>query len=190
MLRLTGGAPVPIHELWHVVLPCYSCFGMHGSLTFIICQSDECQTSLIDRLCYSIKILSIPRFNVLGAVRDAGCRNRCIWSSQHWQHERTQNISGFVSLVLHLAVGAHSILELRCRFHIGEREPFASSISSKLWSCGLRHAQVTHHNLLHIWGTKWCLSLCHVFRYFDHLLLCNVKVTIHCICGDQPFWMS
>ena len=101
-----------------------------------------------------------------------------------------QNISEFVSLVLHLAVGAHSILELRCRFHIGEREAFASSISSKLWSCGLRHAQVTHHNLLHIWGTKWCPSLCHVFRYFDHLLLCNDKVTIHCICGDQPFWMS
>ena len=101
-----------------------------------------------------------------------------------------QNISEFVSLVLHLAVGAHSILELRCRFHIGEREAFASSISSKLWSCGLRHAQVTHHNLLHIWGTTWCPSLCHVFRYFDHLLLCNDKVTIHCICGDQPFWMS
>ena len=101
-----------------------------------------------------------------------------------------QNISKFASLVLHLAVGAHSILELRCRFHIGEREAFASSISSKLWSCGLRHAQVTHHNLLHIWGTKWCPSLCHVFRYFDHLLLCNDKVTIHCICGDQPFWMS
>ena len=35
-----------------------------------------------------------------------------------------QNISKFASLVLHLAVGAHSILELRCRFHIGEREPF------------------------------------------------------------------
>ena len=26
-----------------------------------------------------------------------------------------------------------------------------------------------------------------MFRYFDHLLLCNVKVTIHCICGELNF---
>ena len=81
-----------------------------------------------------------------------------------------QNISEFVSLVLHLAVGAHSILELRCRFHIGEREAFASSISSKLWSCGLRQAQVTHHNLLHIWEQNGAL------RY----AMCFVILIIYC----------
>ena len=97
VLRLVGGAPVPIHELWHIVLPCYSCLSCMA-VSHLWSVKVMSATSLIDRLCYSIKILSIPMFNVLGAVRVAGCRNRSASGrrSIDSMNER-QNISEFAS---------------------------------------------------------------------------------------------
>ena len=108
VLRLAGGAPVPIHELWHVVrsgrsisqvlaivwywwglvvpivLPCYSCFVMHGSLTFMICQSDESAKHLWSTGC---------------VIQSRFCRSQ---GSMCW----VQCVLQDAGIVLHLVVAA------------------------------------------------------------------------------------
>ena len=83
VLRLVGGAPVPIHELWHIVLPCYSCLS---------CMA-------VSHL-WSVKVMSAKHLWSTGSViQSRFCRSQC---SMCW----VQCVLQDAGVVLHLVVAA------------------------------------------------------------------------------------